>query len=737
MKKRILSLTLALSLAVSLCAPAFAAEEENDENYYTVNVEDLLDEAVDPDLLEQIIGTQMEEETASQTGYLSWYEFILRYLEEERPEIRENFDADAFFAEEYPWWEKEEYMELYEYEEEDFEAAMWEEWVSYRLEDEDEALAREIDAAYQTYLLETYEVRHPGELEGLSTEDLLKWQGYYDLTAEAWYMQNKDLSTVEEVRPALLQDYVTGRLEVERTHAGFLAYQARYPEKWAEFDADAYFEDSYFAQYFDSKETYMSRYALRTEEEFAEAMFVQYVNENLWKWLYEGGNQGSQTGTSLPSLVINGEYYRGEDFVLEDGVSYLDGATLSELLGTDYEEGPVSIRAAAQAAGWDVVWNEWNSQVILLDREKLTHGVIVPGYGEYVEYDFSTMSAFLNGLLAAGNVETGKTLKTAQTGKISLTLMDSLDGDKTYDFGMTMGQLSGDGLFNCDLTLDLADLMELFGEDVLDQMMAGLTKPMRQLMTEYLGSLKGRLIWNREEETLYVNLPVLALLDESLDPETWYSWEIPVESGDAEELETLLEADWNLGELIYQNLLDSCATTTSRWRDGADYYRDFVEIMGVAHTLFGAHAFTREGDALTWSVTDEMLDSIGSVLAGSYDEEFSLRSLFREFTYTMTLEEDGSLSSRVVLRPDMKAIAQYEAGAWDSPVETAMKAWQLGLGDFRYEGTAQSKDGNGALHMEIHWKNQMKLTVDSETVTEETDTQPLSAPPRGSTVESL
>lgn len=719
MKKRILSLALALSLAVSLVIPAYAVED-----------------ATEADLPEVV--TDGEAEAAPEDGiiYLDMDDFAPYYIEK-HPELHDAFDADAWFAEEYTWCTKEEYMGYMNLKtEEEFRQRMWERFVSYWWYS-DSALVQEISDAHDAYLLEVYEALHPGELDGLTTEELLARKGYTEtLTPTQQFMKDRYLDSEDQVRPSLIASYVWSQLKIEQRHAQFLSYQETYPDRWAEFDADAYFAKNVFSDldmddtdfFEDYKESYMEWEDLATEEAFVEEMFLQYVEGNRWLWDADT-DPWYQPQVRQPSLVINGSRYTGEDFYIEDGVSYLDGATLNELLGTEQAEGPVALRAAAQAAGWDVVWNETLSQVNLLNREKLTHGVLVPGYGPslYVEYDFSYMDTALERLMAAGSVGNGKSLRSTQETKVTLTLMDSLDGDKTYDFGMTLSQLTHDGLFNWDLTLDLADLKELLGEDLLDQMMSDMTKPNRQTLVDNLGTLRGRVIWNMEEETLYWNLPILSLVDESLDPEDWYSQYLPVSEG-------TVDLTGGVGAMVYASLLENCAT--SSWSDGQECYQEFARNMVMANTLFGADTFTWEGEELIWSFPVEALNTLLNG-ATSYMGGRGDMSLFKEFDCSLTLGADGSVSMQAVIRPDMEGIARMSGSSWYSAEEIALMAWALGLMDFRFTAEAQSKDGSGTAHMEFHWKNQMKLTVDSEAVTQATDDLPLSAPPQGSTVQEL
>ena len=76
------------------------------------------------------------------------------------------------------------------------------------------------DTAGETALLQAqvdeYAAAHPGELEALTTEQLLQWQGYTEtLTPAQQFMEDWALDSEDEIRLNLLWDYVYDRGEVE------------------------------------------------------------------------------------------------------------------------------------------------------------------------------------------------------------------------------------------------------------------------------------------------------------------------------------------------------------------------------------------------------------------------------------------------------------------------------------------------------------------------------------------
>ena len=77
-------------------------------------------------------------------------------------------------------------------------------------------------AAYRSYLVSTYSAAHPGELEALTTEELLFLLG----------------EGGEKTGEELLYGYVNKRNAIERVCAEAEAYRTGHPQLWADFDAN-------------------------------------------------------------------------------------------------------------------------------------------------------------------------------------------------------------------------------------------------------------------------------------------------------------------------------------------------------------------------------------------------------------------------------------------------------------------------------------------------------------------
>lgn len=687
--KRFLSLMLSLTLAVSLTAPALAMEAP-----------------------------------AETSERLTFYAFKVQYLAD-HPELRDDFDADAWFATCYSWWSKDEYMNSFGYDEEAFRDAMWEDYAW-----SDSGLSPIISDAYNAYEVDYYDATHPGELDKLDTQTLLEMAGYHDLTAEEWYMEDHYLSSVEEVRPSLLSNYITYRLMAEDNHGYFLIYQEQYPDQAAAFDPNAYFAEQYGG--FMTKEEYMNSYFLLSEEEFFEDMFLEYAADNSLAWSLNF--KWPQDPIDL-TLVVNGQTNYDAVVTEENWVTYTDGATLNAILGTDYPAGErVSIREAATAAGWDVVWNATGNEVVLLDRERLRAGNIYPQDLDIPTPDFTAFDGLMSRLLADSAYDADKAYRVDQTQKLTFTALNSLDGDKTVTATLK-GQITMSGTaLEAEYTLSCAQLLELLSPQVQAQLEGILPKFKREDVKSLLTAGKLTIRADLETGDTYIHAPILALFDDSFAGDTWLH-------GQADFSETLALLDmaragsWDTKAFLYDYLLTSSADSWS----AQSAYSAFQQSYGMLSALAGPHFLTEKNGVYTWTMNGDALALLGSAVmgyTGQEDQDFG--KFFKEFNVTLRVDKSAQMTMDTTIRPDMDALGAFiatEDGYGEAdPAETALITWVMNLLDFRATAHAAGDADDLTEESSFHWKNQFKATVDSKTTRRTTNTAPNALPPKGANI---
>lgn len=679
MKKRFSKLTalvLSLATALSLALPVWAVEG-----------------AATPPLI-----SPAPAETAS---YLSWSDFLLQYVEN-HPECYEAFDADAWFLKDYSdLGTKEEFMRDCGFTDEaEFKAFMWEFYLEELYYDDSDPLYRTIDAAYAAYLTETYEASHPGELNRLKTETLLARYGYTrTLTPIEQFMKDRGLSDREKVRPILLREYTLDRLRAEDNHEKSLVYQERYPEQWANFDAGAWFAEEY-AYIYDSKEEYIQYNILLSEEEFLEAMFVDYVDSESWNWGYPWNKENQPT-----TLLVNGEPVEAE-ITYSNGFAYADGALLNSILGTSLSGDRLPVRRTAETAGWDVVWNPNCNMIALYRQEDLPQG------------DFSRFDDLMNRLLSTAKAEKGQAYQTTETTNLKLTAFNSLDGDKTASARITTQLLQKDALYELTVTVNTADLLSLLPKQSLNILnrQAGPAD-----LNSLLRSCKISLLLNGETGDIFLNAPILSLLDSDFTADTWFRWNAGQSLGLLADLGSL---KWNTNDFLYQTLLAESAS--SHWGAWLPYL-SYTQSQNTMGTFLGPQTFTERGGTLTWTLNTKTLQS-------AFPEELAeMTSMFKEYEVKLSVDRSGKMTADMAVRLDADAFAaqllddDYNSDFFSS----ALLTWAVNLLDFRMEshtsGTAERSSGNAL----FHWKNQFKLEMTSSSSRQKTGASPKAAPPEG------
>lgn len=647
-------------------------------------------------------------------------DFAARYRQD-HPEEYTAFDAGEWFAREWSFYDsRAEYMaDMGLTTEAEFLEDMWVEYTTYTKEYE--AAWMDWQMQEEARAVEEYRTAHPGELEGLDLNDLLARRGYRE-PMEA-YMSDFGIATEEEAVTRLLADYVSSRRLAQERHALAEEYRAADPEGWESFDVDAYLAEEW-SWY--TKEEFMNSWhgPFYTEEELADYLFIEFTESrnDIWSWGWRDDAE--------PTLVVNGVTLYDAGLTTADGVSYLPAGELGAILGTGLAgEEPVALREAALAAGWDVTWNAYRNQVVLLDRETVRG-----------EAGFSRFEDLVSRILSAQKWEEGKTYRTTNTYDLTLTAFNSLDGDETYDLTLKAEALMKDNVMDLTVTANAAQLLELLPRASLDKMGARLGKASFQELKTLLTGCKLQVLVDMESGKISWNVPLLTLVDDTVTENTWFTATLDTTAAAA--LTALREGEWSLSGFLYDTLLENSA---DNYLGAEDSFSDFVLLCGIMNTFFGDQTVSERGGTLTWKVDTDMVNRAfagltGFLYSGYYDDagESPSVSIFKEYELELSVDRNGRVTADAAVRPDMESIAAMTTqGSWYDAGETALMTWLLGLLDFREtahsEGTASRSTGTA----QFHWKNQFKLELSTGSSRTESRTAPRTAPPAGAEVVEL
>lgn len=452
-------------------------------------------------------------------------------------------------------------------------------------------------------------------------------------------------------------------------------YLAAHPEAWEELRANAY---DYYERDGRSAQDFMVLLNV-TEEQFRDSM-AWYQLAELYQsyrrecFLTEHGGVPGQL-----NVMVNGKCLAlpaDRPAYMQGGVTYVDAATLSQALGADVaagENGYTPLRAAAEALGCDVYWDGIFGMAVVLDPAAII---------AEIDKDFTLYNRVYSNGCAGNWTLTG-------TAKASLTLFDTMTGDKTAaGSGSADLVISKDG-FSGTAKYDLSNLF----------------KPLREILPQLAGLPEKdavELRMDKQNNTLCVHAPALndAMIENGADitRDGWLFYPVDVQT-----LE-FFPQNKTMGEQL-------CDLFTKPYISSGTYAANmYDELMLTSRKqaeLVGDEQFTRKGNSYT--LTQEF------PTGGSLFDPFYVLKVSRQ-SQTITVKDNG-----------------------DADIDSSMRlAWDdrdFSLGDVA-EFTCQSTRRGNRIEAvaDLHVKNVFQLSVTLNMTAGTTDKAPELTPPEGAQV---
>ena len=666
--KKLLSILLTLALTLSLSAPALAAAPEE------VPLPDLVDPPlpVEDSLVIGDSGYPMDAET------VAW----LEAHPEEAAQLEANLEQWAMTS-----WGYASVAEM---------AEAWGESEAYirdmLLEEQvGTAMYREEQQAAQA----EYAAAHPGYLDGFDHDAWLRraYPDYRD--PEEAFMADYDLADRAAFEAYMEGDYTNHLIWIESLRSEIDAMLAENAAALDGFDVDAYFTQEY--PYYESQEEFMAGYTLLDRAEFETYLTWEYLT-------YYAAPSDPWTDDNKEALggvpgelgvMVNGAYltFDGDKPYAEDGVTYVPAAQLGEALGLELTGGYVPLRETAQAAGCEVWWDQAYETAVVMDPDALI-GAIDSGF------------TALNGVLAKNTPAWERWAETEEW-TVTLTMFDTLNGDKTYPMTLTQESLCGPEGLQAAGKYDLSALMTL-----LEQMglLEYVGEDERKVVSAVLSG-DYELRWDTGTGTMAFTascLPdLLSMLGTPYPKELWFT----LNGETTAELTGLLSDLMDREEPVTVGALAWALTRSTSYGSPVFYWRDTVDFAGTLALFLGDDALVREGDA--WVLRLGMDDL--AALLGYGEEDAGTYLGLEAFALECAFHDDGTVTgSLLCLTPDE---------SW-SPAMRIAADWKFDL-------------TSGSLEAELHLKNQMKLTLTVSTALEETGEKPETQVPEGAASTAL
>ena len=659
--KKLISILLTLALTLSLSAPALAAAPEE------VPLPDLVDPPlpVEDSLVIGDSGYPMDAET------VAW----LEAHPEEAAQLEANLEQWAMTS-----WGYASVAEM---------AEAWGESEAYirdmLLEEQvGTAMYREEQQAAQA----EYAAAHPGYLDGFDPDAWLRtaYPGYKE--PDEAFIADYDLADRAAFEDYMEGDYTNHLIWMESLRSDIDADLAEDPAALDGFDVDAYFTQEY--PYYESQEEFMAGYTLLDRAEFETYLTWEYLT-------YYAAPSDPWTDDSKEALggvpgelgiMVNGTYltFTGDKPYAEDGVTYVPADELGEALGLELTGGYVPLRETAQAAGCEVWWDQAYETAVVMDPDALI-GAIDSGF------------TALNGVLAKNTPAWERWAETEEW-TVTLTMFDTLNGDKTYPMTLTQESLCGPEGLQAAGKYDLSALITLLeGMGLLDYV----GEDERDVVTAVLSG-DYELRWDMESGNMAFTascLPdLLSMLGTPYPKELWFT----LNGETTAELTGLLSDLMDREKPVTVGALTWALTRSTSYGSPVFYWRDAVDFAGTLALFLGDDALVREGDA--WVLRLGMDDL--AALLGYGEDTYDYLGL-QDFALECAFGDDGSVTgSLLCLTPDE---------SW-SPAMRVTAGWDLDL-------------TGGTVEAEFHLKNQMKLTLTGTSALEETGEKPETGVPEG------
>lgn len=521
--------------------------------------------------------------------------------------------------------------------------------------------------------------------------------------------------------------------DYELTFEERAAWKNAHAAELAAFDADAYFQAQF--PYYDSKEEFLELWEI-DEAGFRAAMLEEYVDTQLMEEREERNIAELKTAmggyADGVNVMINGKCVTFPDVwpegksgrimvplaaamehlgaevvydaangaavvslgdrsfthkICSDTMVTSDGETIVMDVASyvTHDRTMVPLSFFANYLGYEAYWDGAFQTAVLVDWQ---------GLADEIGKDFTLIDRVNYTMNSGALLDQGKTVKSTLDLDMALTLMDSINGDRTVRVPLKGTALTDGITIQGDVTMDLGDaaalLTERAGTDELEpEALAELDRMVKAFSPTQM-ELRGDLA----DRVLYLRGPILALAggEAGVDKDTWVA--VPLDG--IEELDTLFFGNdaQTMGERL---------TLETRYSMEGGYGSPFMDMcdlylsVGEMEQMLGDGRFVKNGGTYVLTEAAWGADLTDALAEGNATVSLTVTPVGdRDCRYTMTMKVADS---------DMTM-------------------------DFTMTGAAGKLD----LDMDIHLKNTMKLAVDMAARYTATTQKPKNGPAAGDKV---
>ena len=512
------------------------------------------------------------------------------------------------------------------------------------------------------------------------------------------------------------------------------AWADAHPDQVAAFDPHSYFNQEFY--YYESMQEYISMYDM-TEEEFRQEMLDYW----LWDIMYElemqeqrtleiiaagGSAQGINVmfnGNCIPFPDVRPEIANGRTMVplaasmefLGAQVSYnqdthtanvsMDAVAFSHVIGTSVltladgsqitmdvasyiKDGRTMVPVAffAQCLGYEVYWDSYYQTAVLLDRQAVVAAI---------DQNFSLLNRMVYTALGTDQAKPNQSVSRALSASLSVIMLDSLRGDKTYSANLKGESLENQTTNSLKYTGNLAQMVDLIASQdsytyyLSDEELAKYQAELDRYR-KMLANFSFEAIVDLPSQRMYLRSPLLAELGLMYNPKAWAALPLDSLPGSLNVLSGDTLSEFTLGQLIVTSCFDNYyGYPFQAWEDANYAAQELADLVGDARFKKSGAGYT-----IQW-------------MADSFPYLYGITDGSAKLTVTPSGEKGCTYSFTVDINDDEAAFALKLSGA----------------------------SGRIDLDSSLHVKNLCKATLTGQLRISPTSRQPLTQPPTGDAIE--
>lgn len=291
----------------------------------------------------------------------------------------------------------------------------------------------------------------------------------------------------------------------------------------------------------------------------------------------------------------------------------------------------VPLRFISETFGYDVLWDQDFKTVVILD-------------GKAIKAKLNERLSTLNLFLKSQSKYLEGNWKSEGTMDMSLEIVDTINGNKTYAIPGKMTSHMGGGAATMEASMDLSSLLPMFQNlaKAAEDADADILAMLKNVAKNQTISMKVLPEGDMYLKSALYDLMFKDLVGESFDTtkETWYKFAMGADLFKAE--------SYNVGSLLYDSMIAQADVTGAQ-----SIYDELMEAERQLSGLMGNDSFKKQGDTYVWSIDKA---KILSMFSSEPEVAAEVSKMLQEANLKLSFTEAGTYSMSGTLKLDIAGL---------------------------------------------------------------------------------